>query len=210
MSLGTALSNVRWAARRAEAEAWVRDAWAAGKRRLTVRWMPVVAAMVILAALALAGSLSWLAALGAVLALLLAASVWPLDASAFIGSLAGGEPVAAGSAAGRQGPRELVGRRRCHPDGGAGARCQRHAAASQSPRCGDVFQDPQRSADEPGDAQSRPARRRRPRAGYGGRAHRCGTHRARAGGTPRRRHRIAAHQSGRAASGRKCSSHSAI
>lgn len=96
MSLGTALSNVRWAARRAEAEAWVRDAWAAGKGRLTVRWMPVVAAMVILAALALVGSLSWLAALGAVLALLLAATVWPLDASAFIGSLAGGEPVAAG------------------------------------------------------------------------------------------------------------------
>jgi two-component system phosphate regulon sensor histidine kinase PhoR len=96
MSLGTALSNVRWTARRAEAEALGREAWAAVKRRLTIRLMPVVAAMVILAALALAGALSWLAALGAVLALLVAASVWPLDASAFIGAFARGEPVAAG------------------------------------------------------------------------------------------------------------------
>ncbi len=96
MSLGTALSNVRWTARRAEAEALGREAWAAVKRRLTIRLMPVVAAMVILAALALAGSLSWLAALGAGLALLVAASVWPLDASAFIGAFARGEPVAAG------------------------------------------------------------------------------------------------------------------
>ncbi len=95
MSLGTALSNVRWAERRAEVDAWAREALTAARRRLAARWMPVVAASVVLAALALFGSLGGWAALTSALVLLLAAAVWPLDSSALIGALAGNPPAAA-------------------------------------------------------------------------------------------------------------------
>jgi two-component system phosphate regulon sensor histidine kinase PhoR len=89
MSLGTALSNVRWAERKAEAEAWAGAAWVAAKRRLAARWMPVAAAIGILAALVLLGALNGLVALGAVLVLLLATATWPLDSGAIIDAIAG-------------------------------------------------------------------------------------------------------------------------
>src|SRR5688572_20817255 len=96
MSLVTALSNVRWAERRAEAEAWSREALTAGRRRLAARWMPVVAAVGILLTLVVLGSLSGWVALTSVLALLFAASIWPLDSSAILGAIAGNAPPAAG------------------------------------------------------------------------------------------------------------------
>jgi two-component system phosphate regulon sensor histidine kinase PhoR len=95
MSLGTALSNVRWAERKAEAEAWAGAAWVAAKRRLAARWMPVAAAIGILAALVLLGALNGLAAFGAVFVLLLATATWPLDSGAIIDAIAGNAAAAA-------------------------------------------------------------------------------------------------------------------
>jgi two-component system phosphate regulon sensor histidine kinase PhoR len=96
MSLVTALTNVRWAERRAEAEVWSRQALTAARRRLAARWMPVVAAAGILLALVVVGSLSGWAALASALALLFAAAIWPLDSSGIIGAIAGNAPAAAG------------------------------------------------------------------------------------------------------------------
>lgn len=103
MSLGTALSSVRWAERRAEAETWAREALTAAKRRLAARWMPVVAAAAILTALVLLGALGGLAAFAAVLALLLAAAVWPLDSTAIIDAISGNTMTSVGT---RQGESE--------------------------------------------------------------------------------------------------------
>jgi two-component system phosphate regulon sensor histidine kinase PhoR len=89
MSLGTALSNVRWAERKAEVGLWVSAAWAAAKRRLAARWMPTAAAVGILAMLVMLGELHGLAAFGGALLLLLATAAWPLDSIAFIESLSG-------------------------------------------------------------------------------------------------------------------------
>jgi two-component system phosphate regulon sensor histidine kinase PhoR len=97
MSLGTALSNVRWAERKAEAEAWAGAAWVAAKRRLAARWMPVAAAIGILAALVLLGALNALVALGAVFVLLLATATWPLDSGAIIDAIAGNAAAAPGN-----------------------------------------------------------------------------------------------------------------
>ena len=97
MSLGTVLSNVRWAERRADAEAWAGRAWVAAKRRLAARWMPVGAAIGILAALVLLGALNGLAALGAVFLLLLATATWPLDSGAIIDAIAGNAAAAGGN-----------------------------------------------------------------------------------------------------------------
>ena len=102
MSIGTALSNVRWAERRAEAEAWAGRAWVAAKRRLAARWMPVAAAIGILALLVLLGALNGLVALGAVFLLLLATATWPLDSGAIIDAIAGN----AAAAGNRQGDTE--------------------------------------------------------------------------------------------------------
>ena len=79
MSLVQVLSNVRWAERRAEAEAWAREAWKTARYRLSERWMPVVAAAIIFVVLVLLGALGGLAAFGALIALLVAAAAWPLD-----------------------------------------------------------------------------------------------------------------------------------
>ncbi|HEY8248476.1 MAG TPA: ATP-binding protein [Hyphomicrobium sp.] len=89
MSLGPPLSNVRWTERKAEAEAWASAAWLAAKRRLAARWMPVAAAIGILTALVLLGSLHALPALGAAGVLLLATATWPLDSGAIIDAIAG-------------------------------------------------------------------------------------------------------------------------
>ena len=90
MSLGTALSNVRWAERKAEAEAWAGTAWLGGQaaaggaldadrggRRHSRR------------SLVLLGALHALAALGAAFVLLLATATWPLDSGAIIDAIAG-------------------------------------------------------------------------------------------------------------------------
>ena len=79
MSLGQVLSNVRWAERRAEAEAWARETWKTARYRLSKRAMPVAAAAVIFIVLMLFGALGALAALGALMALFVAAATWPLD-----------------------------------------------------------------------------------------------------------------------------------
>jgi len=79
MSLGQVLSNVRWTERRAEAEAWTREAWKMARYRLSERAMPVAAAAVIFTVLLLFGALGGLAAFGALIALFVAAAAWPLD-----------------------------------------------------------------------------------------------------------------------------------
>ena len=89
MSLGTALSNVRWAERKAEAGLWASAAWAAAKRRLAARWMPIVAAVGILAVLVLLGELHGMVAFGAATLLLLATATWPLNSVAIIDALSG-------------------------------------------------------------------------------------------------------------------------
>jgi two-component system phosphate regulon sensor histidine kinase PhoR len=94
MSLGTALSNVRWAERKAELGAFTRQAWLGVRRRLTARWMPVVAATGIFAGLVAIGALSGFAGLAAMLLLLAVTAAWPLDSTAIIDALAGGAPAA--------------------------------------------------------------------------------------------------------------------
>jgi two-component system phosphate regulon sensor histidine kinase PhoR len=89
MSLGTALSSVRWTERKAGFEAWVAEAWLAAKRRWAARWMPIVAAVGILMILVLLGALNALAALTAIFVLLLATATWPLDSSAIMDAISG-------------------------------------------------------------------------------------------------------------------------
>ncbi|MBI1648288.1 ATP-binding protein [Hyphomicrobium sulfonivorans] len=79
MSIGSGFTSIRWAERRVEAEAWLRERWAAAKLRLAQRTMPVAAAAIIFMMLMLTGSLSGLAAIGGLASMLLAAAVWPLD-----------------------------------------------------------------------------------------------------------------------------------
>ena len=79
MSLWQALSNVRWAERRAEVEVRAREAWKTARYRLSERAMPTAAATVIFIVLMLFGALSGLAAFGALIALFVAAATWPLD-----------------------------------------------------------------------------------------------------------------------------------
>lgn len=95
MSLGTALSNVRWTERRADLEAWASAALTVARRRLAARWMPVAAASAIFATLVLLGSLGLIAGIAAVIALICAAAVWPLDTSAVIDLLSGAPPMVA-------------------------------------------------------------------------------------------------------------------
>lgn len=99
MSLGTALSNVRWTERRADLEAWASAALTVARRRLAARWMPVAAASAIFATLVLLGSLGLIAGIAAVIALICAAAVWPLDTSAVIDLLSGAPPMVAGTRA---------------------------------------------------------------------------------------------------------------
>ncbi len=190
MSLGTALSYVRWSERKAEVEAWVGAAWAAAKRRWTARWMPIVAALGILAALVLRRR---------------AARRRGADqrrrAHAGHRQLATrldrhprcdlGKCGARPRAARRCGAGQLARGDRCNPDGGTGARCGGHAGAPQPPRRRDVSEDQERPADEPDIAQPRSSRGGRSRPGVGA-AHRCRSRRARAGRAACRRNRVAA------------------
>jgi two-component system phosphate regulon sensor histidine kinase PhoR len=83
------MSYVRWSERKAEVEAWVAASWAAAKRRWTARWMPIVAAVGILAALVLVGALNGVAALIGGLVLMLATATWPLDSAAILDAISG-------------------------------------------------------------------------------------------------------------------------
>ncbi len=128
MSLGSAMSYVRWSERKAEVEAWVAAAWAAAKRRWTARWMPIVAAVGILAALVLVGALNGVAALIGILVLMLATATWPLE----LGRHPQCDLGKYGSrtcASRRRGAGKLAGGSRCDSDGGAGARCSGHPGA---------------------------------------------------------------------------------
>jgi two-component system, OmpR family, phosphate regulon sensor histidine kinase PhoR len=89
MSLGAAMSYVRWSERKAEVEARVTAAWAATKRRWRARWMPIVAAIGILAALVAVGALNGVAALIGILVLMLATATWPLDSTALLDAISG-------------------------------------------------------------------------------------------------------------------------
>ena len=100
MSLGAALSNVRWTERKAGLEAWASAASTMAKRRIAARWMPIAAALVIFATLVLLGALGITAGIVAVMALVTAAAVWPLDTTAVIDVLTGKPLMAAGSRAG--------------------------------------------------------------------------------------------------------------
>lgn len=79
MSFGSGFTNVRWAERRVEAEAWLRERWETAKVRLAHRAMPVAAVAVIFIVLMLLGSLSGLTAIAALAGLLLAVAVWPIN-----------------------------------------------------------------------------------------------------------------------------------
>ena len=83
------MSSVRWSERKAEVAAWVAVAWVAAKRRWSARWMPIVAAVGILAALVLVGALNGIAALIGSLVLMLATATWPLDSSAILDAISG-------------------------------------------------------------------------------------------------------------------------
>ena len=83
------MSYVRWTERKAGVEARVAAAWAAAKRRWTVRWMPIVAAVGILTVLVMAGALSGIAALIGILILMLATATWPLDSGAILDAISG-------------------------------------------------------------------------------------------------------------------------
>ena len=83
------MSYVRWSERKAEVEAWAAATWTAAKRRWTVRWMPIVAAVGILAALVLVGALNGIAALIGSLVLMLTTATWPLDSAAILDAISG-------------------------------------------------------------------------------------------------------------------------
>lgn len=89
MSLGTPLSNIRWAERKADTEARIAAASLTARHRLSARLMPVAAASSIFVILVLFGALSLPAAVAAVAGLVFAVVIWPLDATAFIDVLAG-------------------------------------------------------------------------------------------------------------------------
>ena len=97
MSLGAVRSNVRWTERKVELEAWAAAAWAAARRRLAVRWMPVLAGIGIFAVLMFLGALGPLAGLGSIVALIAAAAVWPLDPGIILSVLTGGPALTAGA-----------------------------------------------------------------------------------------------------------------
>jgi two-component system, OmpR family, phosphate regulon sensor histidine kinase PhoR len=92
MSLGPELSGGRWLARRADLEAWVATVWLGARRRLAARWMPLMAATLVLVVLVALGRLDGTPALIGTGALLLAAALWPLDTSVLIEALSGAAP----------------------------------------------------------------------------------------------------------------------
>jgi two-component system phosphate regulon sensor histidine kinase PhoR len=99
MSLGAALSNMRWTERKASFEAWASTAPSIARRRVAARWMPIAAAIVIFAVLVLFGALGMLAGTAAAMALITAAAVWPLDTTV-IDVLSGKPLMVAGSRVG--------------------------------------------------------------------------------------------------------------
>jgi two-component system phosphate regulon sensor histidine kinase PhoR len=88
---------MRWTERKAEVEAWAASSWGAAKRRLSARWMPVAAALSIFVLLTLFGALGALSGIAAAFALIFAAAVWPLDASAIFDALTGSSALNVGA-----------------------------------------------------------------------------------------------------------------
>jgi two-component system phosphate regulon sensor histidine kinase PhoR len=89
MSIGPDLSGWRWLARRAELGGWVLSVWQGARRRLAIRWMPLAAAVAVLAGLALIGRLDHTAAVIGASVLFAAAAFWPLDTSVLLDAISG-------------------------------------------------------------------------------------------------------------------------
>jgi two-component system, OmpR family, phosphate regulon sensor histidine kinase PhoR len=89
MAIGPEVSVGRWTARKAEIEAWVATVWQGAKRRLAARWMPIAAAVTVLAILVVFGRLDALTALISAAVLFLVGALWPLDTSVLIEALSG-------------------------------------------------------------------------------------------------------------------------
>lgn len=75
-------------ARKAALGSWAHAAWLSARRRLAVRWMPLAAAVAIFAVLVAIGQLGGVPAIAAIVLLLAAAALWPLDTSVFVDALA--------------------------------------------------------------------------------------------------------------------------
>jgi two-component system, OmpR family, phosphate regulon sensor histidine kinase PhoR len=89
MAIGPDLSGGSWMARKASLEAWVAAIWFGARRRLAIRWMPLAAAVVILAILTALGKLDIQAALVGAAVLFALAALWPLDTSVLLDALGG-------------------------------------------------------------------------------------------------------------------------
>ncbi len=89
MAIGPDLSAARWMARKAELEGWVVGVWLGARRRLAIRWMPLAAAIAILAVLVVLGRIDAPSALIGAAVLFVAAALWPLDTSVIIEALSG-------------------------------------------------------------------------------------------------------------------------
>ena len=190
MSLGTALSNVRWAERRAEAEAWAApgvgrrqaaaggalDAGRGGRRHSRC-----------------ARAARGIERIGRRSARC-SCCCWrrPRGRSTAVPSSTRSRATRCcrRQSSGRYGAQELARGSGCNSNGRAGARCGGHAGAPQPPCRRDVSQDQERPADEPGVAQPRSSGGRRSGADVGG-AHRRRPRRTRAGGTARGGDRVA-------------------
>ncbi len=83
------MSGGRWMARKAELEAWVVGVWLGARRRLAIRWMPLAAAIAILAILVVLARIDGPAALIGAAVLFVAAALWPLDTTVLLDALAG-------------------------------------------------------------------------------------------------------------------------
>ena len=89
MAIGPDLSGGRFMARKAALEAWVVAVWFGARRRLAIRWLPLAAAVIILAILAALGKLDSQAALIGAAVLFATAALWPLDTSVLLDALGG-------------------------------------------------------------------------------------------------------------------------
>ena len=87
MSIEPEVRSERFLARKAGLTDWVTSVWYGARRRVAARWMPVGAAILILAVLVILHQLDGLVALISAAALLVVAAFWPLDTAALIEAL---------------------------------------------------------------------------------------------------------------------------
>jgi two-component system phosphate regulon sensor histidine kinase PhoR len=87
MSIGSALSSLRWAERKADMEAWFSAAWTTAKHRLSVRWIPISIAGTIVALLVVLDYLHLVPGLFAVAGLIAVSSAWPQEGNATSGAV---------------------------------------------------------------------------------------------------------------------------